>query len=327
MCTIHWTERWGHGHQYHDYHLQYSSDWCSQWDTWEGMSQEKAMGHQRCSQPLWWEEKFEEEAVRSRRSKRIQGSKQEDSEGSEESKGGLDRCSVRGDTKITAREHVSWWRPEKQGRSSTIQYRSGKCLTEEKEILSRWTEYCSVQPWELWQCSTGLQSAPGRRSTTSFPWGSWECSSIIEKGEAAGVNNIPTDLVQAGGETMIDVLTEICNRIWRTGERPIPWTQSLIITLHKKGNLWLCQNYRTISHISHSSKIMKVILNWLKPQAEEIIAEKQAGLRAGRSTTEQIFNFRIMCEKYLQHQQNQYHVCIDFKNIFDGLMGPHAEVQ
>ena len=32
---------------------------------------------------------------------------------------------------------------EKQGRSSTIQDRSGKCLTEEKEILSRWTEYCS----------------------------------------------------------------------------------------------------------------------------------------------------------------------------------------
>ena len=32
---------------------------------------------------------------------------------------------------------------EKQGRSSTIQDRSGKCLNEEKEILSRWTEYCS----------------------------------------------------------------------------------------------------------------------------------------------------------------------------------------
>ena len=32
---------------------------------------------------------------------------------------------------------------EKQGRSSTIKDRSGKCLTEEQEILSRWTEYCS----------------------------------------------------------------------------------------------------------------------------------------------------------------------------------------
>ena len=32
---------------------------------------------------------------------------------------------------------------EKQGRFSTIQDKSGKCLTEEQEILSRWTEYCS----------------------------------------------------------------------------------------------------------------------------------------------------------------------------------------
>ena len=97
---------------------------------------------------------------------------------------------------------------------------------------------------------------------------------------------------------MIDVLIEIGNRIWRTGEWPTLWTQSLIITLPKKGNLQLCQNYRTISLISHSSKVMlKVILNRLKPQ--EIIAEEQAGFRAGRSTTEQIFNLRILCEKYL----------------------------
>ena len=59
--------------------------------------------------------------------------------------------------------------------------------------------------------------------------------------------------------------------------------------------------------------MLKVILNRLKPQAEEIIAEEQAGFRAGRSTTEQIFNLRILCEKYLQHQQNLYHVFTDFK--------------
>ena len=63
--------------------------------------------------------------------------------------------------------------------------------------------------------------------------------------------------------------------------------------------------------------MLKVILNRLKPQAEEIIAEEQAGFRAGRSTTEQIFNLRILCEKYLQHQQNLYHVFNDFKKAFD----------
>ena len=63
--------------------------------------------------------------------------------------------------------------------------------------------------------------------------------------------------------------------------------------------------------------MLKIILNRLKPQAEKIIAEEQAGLRAGRSTTEQIFNLRIPCEKYLQHQQDLYHIFIDFKEAFD----------
>ena len=31
----------------------------------------------------------------------------------------------------------------KQGKVNTVQDRSGKCLTEEQQILNRWTEYCS----------------------------------------------------------------------------------------------------------------------------------------------------------------------------------------
>ena len=63
--------------------------------------------------------------------------------------------------------------------------------------------------------------------------------------------------------------------------------------------------------------MLKIRLNRLKPQAEKIIAEEQKGFRAGRSTTEQIFNLRILCKKYPQHQQNLYHVFIDFKKAFN----------
>ena len=59
--------------------------------------------------------------------------------------------------------------------------------------------------------------------------------------------------------------------------------------------------------------MLKTILNRLQPQEEEIIAEEQAG----RSTTEQIFNLMILCKKYVQHQQNLYHVLIDFEKAFD----------
>ena len=120
------------------------------------------------------------------------------------------------------------------------------------------------------------------------------------------------------GEDIITALTTICNKIWQRGEWLTPCTQSLVITLPKKGNLQQCQNYQMISLISHSSKVMlKIILNRLKLQVEKIIAEEQAGLRAGRSTTEHIFNLRILCEKYLQQQQDLYRVFIDFKKAFD----------
>ena len=79
----------------------------------------------------------------------------------------------------------------------------------------------------------------------------------------------------------------------------------LVIILPKKGNLPQCQNYQRISLISHPSKdLLKIIRKRLKPQVEKIITEEQAGFRAGRSTTEQIFNLRILCEKYLQHPQD-----------------------
>ena len=55
----------------------------------------------------------------------------------------------------------------------------------------------------------------------------------------------------------------------------------------------------------------------IEAQAEKIIAEEQAGVRAGRSTTEHIFDIRFLCEKYLQHQQDLYNVFIDFEKAFD----------
>ena len=65
--------------------------------------------------------------------------------------------------------------------------------------------------------------------------------------------------------------------------------------------------------------MLKVILNRPKPQAEKIIAEEQAEFRAGRSTTEQIFNLRILCEKHLRYQQDLPRVFTDLRKTFDRL--------
>ena len=97
---------------------------------------------------------------------------------------------------------------------------------------------------------------PSRRSGSS--------DEIAQEGEVSRSGQRPSGAGAGRGEAMISVLLTICNKIWQTGEWPTPWTQSLIITLPKKGNLQLCQNYRTISLISHPSKVMvKILLNQL----------------------------------------------------------------
>ena len=146
-------------------------------------------------------------------------------------------------------------------------------------------------------------------TTTSFAE-KWRCSTTTEEREVSCSRQHPS---RAGPSRWREPNHRSHDRRMAT-----PWNLFLVITFPRKGNLQQCQNYRTISLISHQTKVMlKIILNRLKPKAEKIIAEKQAGFRAGRSNTEKIFNLRILCEKYFEHQQNLYHVFIDFKKAFD----------
>ena len=60
-------------------------------------------------------------------------------------------------------------------------------------------------------------------------------------------------------------MTEDCE----TKEWPKEWTQLLVIPLPRKGNLKQCENYLTISTISHPSETMhQVIVSRLKAKTE-----------------------------------------------------------
>ena len=59
----------------------------------------------------------------------------------------------------------------------------------------------------------------------------------LKKGKSAEDDSIPAELVQAGREDIITVVTIICDKIRQGEEWPTPLTQSLVITLPKKDNL------------------------------------------------------------------------------------------
>ena len=157
----------------------------------------------------------------------------------------------------------------KQGKATAIQDCSGNCLThtEQYRIDGQNTALSctTTRPSETHQhWIVPRLVVPGR--PPHFPQGSGQTAiQSLRKGKSTGVDNIPAELVQAGGDDVITALTTIFNKIWQTGEWPTPSTQSLVMTLPKKGNLQQCQNYGKISLISHPSKFMlKITLNRLK---------------------------------------------------------------
>ncbi|KAJ8388236.1 hypothetical protein AAFF_G00136070 [Aldrovandia affinis] len=108
----------------------------------------------------------------------------------------------------------------KQPRASTIQSKTGECLTEEQKILDRWTEYCSELYNRIPNGDPAVLSCPQTtEDDEKLPILREEVEAAVrslKKGKAAGVDNIPAELLQAGGEAIIDVLTIICNKIWQS---------------------------------------------------------------------------------------------------------------
>ena len=89
-------------------------------------------------------------------------------------------------------------------------------LTEERQILNRWTEYCS----ELYNYkANGDPSVLNCTQTDTEDDHPNLCREVeaevqsLKRGKSDGVDNIPAELVQAGGEDVITALTTICNRI------------------------------------------------------------------------------------------------------------------
>jgi hypothetical protein len=71
-----------------------------------------------------------------------------------------------------------------------------------------------------------------------------------------------------------------------------------VVPVHKKCDKTDCSNYRGISLLSTSYKILSnILLARLTPYAEEIIGDHQRGFRRNRSMIDQIFYIRQIPEK------------------------------
>ena len=140
----------------------------------------------------------------------------------------------------------------------------------------------------------------------------------LKRGKSPGNDDIPAELIQAGGEASVRIYHKLCIKIWNSSSWPKEWKRSVFITIPNKGNLKLCTNYRTIALISHTSKILlRIIMKRIEHKLENEIHETQAGFRRGRGTRDHICNMRISLEKCREYNIDLHACFIDYSKAFD----------
>ena len=106
----------------------------------------------------------------------------------------------------------------KQGKATTLQDRSGKCLTEERQILNRWTEYCSEVYNYKANGDPSVLNCPQTDTEDDSPILRREVEAAVQslkKGKSAGVDNISAELVQAGGRMYLPLSRQSATRFGR----------------------------------------------------------------------------------------------------------------
>jgi hypothetical protein len=82
----------------------------------------------------------------------------------------------------------------------------------------------------------------------------------LKRYKSPGSNQIPAELIQAGGEKLRSEIHELINCIWNKEELHDQWKESIILPSYKKGDNTECSNNSGISLLPTSYKILSNIL-------------------------------------------------------------------
>ena len=139
-------------------------------------------------------------------------------------------------------------------------------------------------------------------------------------GRAPGIDGNPVEVVQHGGQAMINMITTMITDVWQGAPVPQDWKDAILVSLFKgKGLKSNCGDFRGISLLVTVGKVFsRVLLNrLLKHICPIIIPESQCGFRSGRGTADMIFTARQLQEKCIEQRLPLYQVFVDLTKAFD----------
>ena len=167
-----------------------------------------------------------------------------------------------------------------QSRTNIVKDKTGDLVTGFYSILARWRDYFSQLLNVHVVHDVGQTETHTAEPLVPEP-SAFEVDLAIEKlksHKSAGIDEIPAELIKEGGRTICYQIHKLIVSVWNKEELPEEWKESIIVPIHKKGDKTDCNNYRVISLLPTTYKILSnILLSRLTPYAEEIIGDHQCG--------------------------------------------------
>ena len=86
--------------------------------------------------------------------------------------------------------------------------------------------------------------------------------SKLKNGKAGGSSNVLRHMVKAAceEESFQDLLLDLVQTVWEERQVPREWANATIIPIPKKGNLTVCDNWRSIALLEVVGKVVASII-------------------------------------------------------------------
>ena len=216
---------------------------------------------------------------------------------------------------------IKSFKNEYQPKINLVRDKEGAILAQEEGIKRRWAEYfeCLLNredpehPVDDYEPVMDMMLEPSeeiiRRAILS-----------LKNNKAAGTDTMQGELLKYGGNVLQERMITVVRNIWNMERIPEEWETAIYIPLHKKGDRASCANYRGLSLLNIGYKVLaNVLYALLSPYYRDAIGDYQAGFLPGKSTIENIFIIRQICEKQREYGQEAWHVFVDYAQAYDSV--------
>ena len=140
----------------------------------------------------------------------------------------------------------------------------------------------------------------------------------MKNNKTPGIDYITKEILKEGGEEILQNLKTLFNKCLDAEKVASDWKEAITVLLYKNGDKQGLNNYRSITLLSQTYKILSIILaRSLTNKIEMFLTHEQAGFRRNYSTIDHLLIVKVLIEKANEYHLPEYVALMDYEKAFD----------